>query len=96
MQSDVGIDSAHLKTNVLEQSEQRRVKRQDHISLRDQTVISFVGHGQDFISARVKAIGGFVQFYFISALPFVSLIALLRMDSRKTKVETGEHLGNLQ
>lgn len=48
----------------------------------------------NFISTRVKAIGGFVQSCFISALPFVSLVALLRIDCRKTKVETGEHLGN--
>lgn len=30
----------------------------------------------------------------IYALPFSSLIALLRMDSRETKVEAGEHLGD--
>lgn len=56
--------------------------------------MGFINHCQDFISTRVKATGGFVQSCFISALPFVSLVALLKMDCRKTKVETGEHLGN--
>lgn len=30
----------------------------------------------------------------VSALPFISLIALLRCNCRETKVEAGTHLGN--
>lgn len=95
IQSYVCIDWAYLKADVLEQCEQKKFKKRwGHRSPRDQIAMGFINHCQDFISTRVKATGGFVQSCFISALPFVSLVALLKMDCRKTKVETGEHLGN--
>lgn len=43
---------------------------------------------------EIKGVGGFVQSRCVSALAFIPPVALLRMDSRETKVEAGEHLEN--